>query len=75
MVDESTLNLKRLLCYCTRRALATLNNVSWQFFRSFTIVWHQTWPEVESLHAQTSRSPLSPPFRQVDCLIHVLYLF
>ncbi len=56
MVDESTLNLTVILhgttqtrCIilpkATDNALITLNNISWPFFRSFTIVSLQCCPE------------------------------
>ena len=56
MVDESTLNFTVtlhgttqtrciILPKATGNALITINNISWQFFRSFTIVSHQSCPE------------------------------
>ena len=56
MVDESTLNLIVILHSTTQtrcivvaktfdNALRTLNNISCPFFRSFTIVWHQSCPQ------------------------------
>ena len=56
MVDESTLDLTVILhgttqtrCIvvpkATGNALVTLNNISWQLFRSFTIVSFQSCPE------------------------------
>ena len=56
MVDKSTLNLTVILhgttqtrCIilskATDNALITLNNISWPFFRSFTIVSLQCCPE------------------------------
>ena len=56
VVDESTLNFTVTLHGTTQtrcigvaktvdHALRTLNNISCPFFRSFTIVWHQSCPQ------------------------------
>jgi hypothetical protein len=56
MVDDWTLNLTVILhgttqtrciilAKATGNALRTLNNISCRFFRSFTIVWHQSGPD------------------------------
>ena len=71
MVDESTLNLKVILhgttqtCWIilptvTGNTLITLNNVSWHVFRSFTIVWHQSYPESTARFIQQHRLAWRP---------------